>query len=121
MIRCTRIFPREGRLTFKNKEVVLVRFGERDELDNRRVICPPHDLDLFEDVGALWKVKEEGGRAIDKRQEAKHKGRRTQRGREGERAASERLWMAERQQNLEKKCVCRKRRWLKKGGMGEGG
>lgn len=41
------------RLTFENQEVVLVRLGEADELDDRWVIRSSHDLDLLQDVGAL--------------------------------------------------------------------
>jgi hypothetical protein len=40
-------------LTFKDEEVVLVRLEEVEELDDTGVIDAAHDLDLFEDVGAL--------------------------------------------------------------------
>lgn len=41
------------RLTFENKEIVLVTLAETDKLDNARVIGSAHDLNFFEDIGTL--------------------------------------------------------------------
>lgn len=38
----------------QNDKVVLSRFGEFNELHDIRVIELTHNLNLFEDVGALW-------------------------------------------------------------------
>jgi hypothetical protein len=43
----------EDALTLQDEEIVLVALEESEELDDAGMIYPPHDLDLFEDVGAL--------------------------------------------------------------------
>lgn len=40
-------------LTLEDQEIVLLALEEADELDDSRVIDTSHNLDLFEDVGAL--------------------------------------------------------------------
>ena len=42
------------RAEFQNDVVVLARFGEIDQLDDIGVIQVAHNLDLLEDVCALW-------------------------------------------------------------------
>ena len=44
-------------LTLEDEKVVLLRLREVEQLDDTRVICPTHDLDLFRPGSAsIWKA-----------------------------------------------------------------
>jgi hypothetical protein len=50
----------EGIRTLKDQEVVLLRLGKADQLDDGRMLSSSHDLDFLKNISALFVGKGEG-------------------------------------------------------------